>query len=472
MKKITVFGLALVLVLATAGTAAADVDLSGSLKTDLIWDADAETLLDAETFNLVMERDFGFDADMTVDFQVDSYRTDQVVVPDEDGNMMIVNLPQTTRETDVEISEAYVNYYTTNIDWRLGKQEINWGSAYKLQPTDYFNPQDLTGLNPLDEKVGVKAVRGTYYAPRNIEITGVVTPFFDSHKMRDVDQVSRMQQMAGSINDSIDDMFKSALKRKLEDQYHENIYNETYENLNTYQINIGKVEDDVENSQAGAKFTKRRLGDFDVSLSAYHGRDKLPTVDEEKVAEESERLITEYLKEYGTDLENAEKDFAEYHADENLDFIIYPEANRLGFDLIGDLGEIGVWTEMTYSFYDDDQFDDRLEAALGADRRFGNDLYLVGQYYHRSGRIDAEDDIHLANIYFDKPVGDFHEIEMTTLYEFETETYFLEPQFNYSLADSTVLEIGATYADSDGDQTGMLDSLAEERIYTRLKVDF
>jgi hypothetical protein len=463
MKKNVVM-LVLGLLLVTGGTVVAETDISGTLKTDLIWNADAEELLDEETFNLVIERQFGFDADLKVDLQIDSYRSGQRVVTTSEGAIS-GELPQMTRETEVGLNEAYVNYYTTNIDWKLGKQELNWGSAYKLQPTDYFSPQDLTDLDPLAEKIGIKAVQGTYYAEQDVELAGVVVPFFARHKSREVEQVKRINEQSKQIDKQLELAFKEAAV-----EYP--FVGEDYgKGLSIGQIQTEKIKDKLENAQAGAKFTKRRLGDFDLSLTAYRGRDKLPVVAEKK----TEELLEKYIKYYGKELEkgNSEpKSFTEYYSEDEFNLIVYPEASRVGFDLIGDLGQVGVWTELTYSFYNDNQFDDRLEAAVGADRRFSNDLYLVGQYYHREGRIDSEEDVNLINIYFDKPVGAYHEIEVTSLYEFETETYMIEPQFNYSLANSTVLEIGATYLENSNKGAGLTSFLSDDKVYTRLRVDF
>ncbi|MGM0421255.1 MAG: hypothetical protein ACQEQG_09695, partial [Bacillota bacterium] len=130
------------------------------------------------------------------------------------------------------------------------------------------------------------------------------------------------------------------------------------------------------------------------------------------------------------------------------------------------------WLELAYSLYDQDQFDNRLEATIGLDRRFANELYLVGQYYHRQGRLEGENDVNLATLYFEKPVADFHKIQMSSMYEFESESYLLEMQFDYSLTDSVIWQTGATYTETGSAQAGMLDTMSGDRIYTRIQVDF
>jgi hypothetical protein len=386
MKKFRVLALVMVLLLAFSITGyAKGIEVSGSINSDLVGDTDNGDISDREKVNLVLERGFGFDANMHLDLEIESDHNDQ---------------------TETKFHEAYLNYYTQNMDWRIGKQEISWGSAYKIKPTDYFNPKDLTSLKPLDDKLGVKAIKGTYYAPGRVEITGVVTPFF-----------------------------------KLTDKTIENLSMQTGSSItNPSKIESGK--DDVNNIQGGFKVTKRSFHGYDLSLSTYHGRDKLPVVDS---------LDTQATVQ-----------------------LVYPEVNRLGFDIIGDIGDIGVWTEMAYSQYKDDQYDNALETAIGADYKFDNDLYLVGQGYYKEGRTGNEAEVKAINLYTSKPVLDFHEIEVTTLYDIESETYLIEPQFNYSLANSVELQLGGTLVDSQGDgaSSGLVSTLGQDRVYTRLNIEF
>jgi hypothetical protein len=348
----------------TSTALASQLEISGSLKGDLIVSTDDGKLTDQEKVNLILEKGFGFDAEMYIDL---GFREDH-------------------NNADTDINEAYLNYYTDNMDWRIGKQLINWGSSYKLQPTDYFNPVDRTALKPLDEKLGVEAVKGIYYAPNGLEITGVVVPFFKADK------------------------------------------------LSTFIPNLRAVEDNVENMQEGFKVTKRSFKGFDLSLSGYHGFDRKPI-------------------------------------NNNMDFI-YPELNRIGFDLIGDIGEMGVWTELAYAIYQDEEFDNGLETTLGADYKWSNDLYLVLQAYYQQGRLSSENDTKVFNLHFDKPIFNFHQVEGNFIYEFETETIVLEPQFNYSLANSIELQIGGTYINSQNDDALIVATFGQDRVYTRLNIEF
>jgi len=50
---------------------------------------------------------------------------------------------------DVDIREAYVDFkgfIFDNLDLRIGRQRIAWGTADKLNPTDNLNPDDLEDI--------------------------------------------------------------------------------------------------------------------------------------------------------------------------------------------------------------------------------------------------------------------------------------------------------------------------------------
>jgi len=357
--------IACLLLIFTSTALANQLEISGSLKSDLIVSTDDGKLTDQEKINLVLEKGFGFDAEMYVDL---GFREDY------------------NNKSATDINQIYLDYYTNKMDWRIGKQIINWGSSYKLQPTDYFNPIDQTALKPLDEKIGVKAVKGIYYAPNDLEITGVVVPSFKAGK------------------------------------------------LSTVIPNLIAVEDDLKNIQEGFKVTKRSFRGFDLSLSGYHGFDQNPI--------------------------NNKMNF------------IYPKLNKIGFDLIGDIGEIGVWTELTYALYQDEELDNGLNTTLGVDYKWSNDLYLVIQAYYQQGRSSSEADKKMLNFHFDKPVFTFHQIESNVIYEFESETCVLEPQFNYSLASSIELQIGGTYINSSNEDALITATFGQNRVYTRLNIEF
>ncbi len=82
-------------------------------------------------------------------------------------------------ESKLELNQAFISGYTENVDYTLGLQAINWGTAAGFNPTDYF-----TGLN-INEAAAAGDLTGSplwagqisYFAPR-LTGTAVFAPFF------------------------------------------------------------------------------------------------------------------------------------------------------------------------------------------------------------------------------------------------------------------------------------------------------
>jgi hypothetical protein len=62
--------------------------------------------------------------------------------------------------------ESYANLYFGSVDLRIGKQNIVWGRADALNPTDVLTPKDFTLLSAKDEeerRIGTACVKLNYY---------------------------------------------------------------------------------------------------------------------------------------------------------------------------------------------------------------------------------------------------------------------------------------------------------------------
>lgn len=370
--------------------------------------------------NLVLERSLGQDAGMHLNLEFNNYGTNRI---------------QTL------IQEGYVDYYTSHIDWRFGKQIISWGSAYQIKPTDYFNSYDLTVITPGDKRLGVIAASGRYYAPARIEISAVFAPLFSTHQFGpqagELLMQNAVQQTVASLNRQVQGVL---------------IQPDPGQPAVLYE-----VSPTVGNSQGGLRITKRGLGRFDVSVSAYRGRDKFLTVDEAATA------ASVYIN--PEDPANMDR-FATVH-------LFYPRVNRLGLDLIGTLGNAGVWIDGTHSWYRNGQFNATTNLAVGADYRFANNLYLVGQGLYIQARTEGEKDIQAVMLYGSFPVLGFHEVEVVGLYDFNSQSYFFQPQFSYSLGDAVSLDLGGTVVNiQDNPFAPIASQLFGDRLYARLHVDF
>jgi hypothetical protein len=203
---------------------------------------------------------------------------------------------------DVDIREAYVDFkgfIFDNLDLRIGRQRIAWGTADKLNPTDNLNPDDLEDIWDYGRHLGSNAIKLSYYLG-SFTFTGVFIPEFVPAVLP-----------------------RGDLMLLFADDFYSNFSGE---------IDFGSIGDRVivkkpdatlkDGSKFGFKIAKRDLFGFDVSLSYVYGRDDIPIV--KKVYFQS------YL------LNPATPDSV---------ILEFPRMRVLGFDLTGEVAGFGVWAE-------------------------------------------------------------------------------------------------------------------------------
>jgi hypothetical protein len=203
---------------------------------------------------------------------------------------------------DVDIREAYVDFkgfIFDNLDLRIGRQRIAWGTADKLNPTDNLNPDDLEDIWDYGRHLGSNAIKLSYYLG-SFTFTGVFIPEFVPAVLP-----------------------RGDLMLLFADDFYSNFSGE---------IDFGSIGDRVivkkpdatlkDGSKFGFKIAKRDLFGFDVSLSYVYGRDDIPIV--KKIYFQS------YL------LNPATPDSV---------ILEFPRMRVLGFDLTGEVAGVGVWAE-------------------------------------------------------------------------------------------------------------------------------
>jgi len=85
-----------------------------------------------------------------------------------------------TSPYNLQIREAYVEFYdlfVKNLDVRIGRQRIAWGTADKLNPTDNLNAYDLEDIWDFGRHHGSDAIRARYYF-NDFYLEGDYIPFF------------------------------------------------------------------------------------------------------------------------------------------------------------------------------------------------------------------------------------------------------------------------------------------------------
>jgi len=87
---------------------------------------------------------------------------------------------------NLEIREAYVQLFgflTKNLDVKIGRQRITWGTADKLNPTDNLNPYDMEDVLDFGRHRGSVALNMEYYFGTDFSLQAVYIPIFQSANM-------------------------------------------------------------------------------------------------------------------------------------------------------------------------------------------------------------------------------------------------------------------------------------------------
>ncbi len=82
---------------------------------------------------------------------------------------------------NLEIREAYIQMFgflTKNLDLKIGRQLIVWGTADKLNPTDNLNPYDMEDILDFGRHRASDAINMNYYLNNDFSLQGVFIPFF------------------------------------------------------------------------------------------------------------------------------------------------------------------------------------------------------------------------------------------------------------------------------------------------------
>ena len=353
---------------------------------------------------------------------------------------------------NLDFREAYVDLYGflfDNLDIRIGRQRIAWGTADKLNPTDNLNPDDLEDIWDFGRHLGSDGLKASYYLG-DYTFTAVYIPIFTP-------AVLPRGDWALALSPSME-LPTGLILRNLTDAI------------------IMPKNNPKESSISGVKISKNFFG-YDFSLSYVYGRDDLPLT----------RKVT--FTPTGTP---GEIDIASE--------LIYPRMNIAGLDMAGAIANIGVWAEAAVFFPEKIMMTTDLSAlgmgvqnsialddkpyvkyVLGADYTFKNGVYINGQYLHgfihERGEDNLEDYLMFGMEWklFDEklkitPIGggveikDFKDIE-------NNYALILSPEVAYRPVVNAEITLGARWIDGENITTfGRVKN--NDELYFMIKYSF
>jgi hypothetical protein len=151
--------------------------------------------------------------------------------------------------------EGFATLHLEHVDLRVGKQIVAWGRADGINPTDNLTPRDYLVLLPQeeDQRVGTLAVRLDAYLARALSLEVFASPFFEPDQFP--------LPTAGAV------------------------------------VATQQPRHSASNSEVGVRLNKVS-GEFDWSLSYYHGYNLLPSA---SAAASSFRLYYDHIDVAGAD---------------------------------------------------------------------------------------------------------------------------------------------------------------------------
>jgi len=346
-----------------------------------------------------------------------------------------------------EMYEAYADVYgllLDNLDMRIGKQRIAWGTADKLNVVDNLNPDDFEDILDFGRKIPTMSLRLDYY-PGDYTVTGVFIPVFTPARM---------------LSSSWQVPVPFPLPPEL--------------TLRTLSDEIILPRNRPQDAATIGLRIKKTLLDYDCSLSYMFGRDDwaLPT--------EAEIIPIDTL---GT-------------TDVHLT-LEYQKQQIIGMDLAGTVGDVGIWAEGALFLPDDKIFttvispvgnqqqlalDDEpyFKYVVGGDYTFKNGIYVNAQYMHgffTDRGVDGLEDYFLIAV--EKKY--FHEeikvrvaaaIEITDFDDIENRSaLFGGPELIYYPTDNAEIILGGLLLDGNSStQFGQFSN--NDEVYFKVKYSF
>ena len=347
----------------------------------------------------------------------------------------------------LEIYEGYVDIYgllLDNLDMRIGKQRIAWGTADKLNVVDNLNPDDFEDILDFSQKLPTMSLRLDYY-PGDFTVTAVMIPVFTP---------------ARSLPPSWEAPIRLSLSSDMD--------------LRTLDDEVILPDNRPEKSAAIGIRIQKAILDYDWSLSYVYGRDEwaIPT----KV------------------------DIVEVDTLDSVDVHLtleFPRQHVVGADMAGAIGDIGVWAEGAVFLPEKKIYtrvispeetqeqlaldnEPHFKYVVGGDYTFRNGIYINAQYLHGfftdRGAGNLEDYFLIA---FEKKF--FHEdLKVRTVFAAEVadfsdfknrSAFFGGPEVTYYPKDNVELVAGSFLLGGDSStQFGQFRS--NDEIYLKVKYSF
>ncbi len=265
---------------------------------------------------------------------------------------------------NLDIREAYVEVYgflSDDLDLKVGRQHINWGTADRFNPTSTLNSPDLEDILDFGRRMGSDAISLQWHFSHTTSLQGIFVPLF---------------RPANLPLGAFSDLF--AIQADLPEGI----------SIHKYSDNLLTPQNTLRDASSFGFRLRSFLWNTDVSLSYVYGRHAIPVPTQVELTSVSQSQV-------------------DMHAT-----LLFPRHHVIGADLAGSIGRVGVWAEAAVFIPEEEvtmlliappmpeqttmiEKEPYVRFVVGGDYTFRRGTYLNMQYVrgflHESGKGNLND---------------------------------------------------------------------------------
>jgi len=324
------------------------------------------------------------------------------------------NLSDFSPESEFKLEKAYLDFWLSAGELKVGKQRIAWGSGYFFNPTDLINPLKEEGRSEINPRQSTDSIFGSYYLGKGALQGVIVTDFQQLGPDNNAEAAEMARELSPNLNGS-----------------------------------VVLPEDFSEELEYALRYTTV-INYYDFSLIYYQGREDYPYLSFINFGTTKPEVVFNYpeKKAFGLDFSGT---------------------------LAG--GEVGVWAEATYTEPDvgsnylqsiiglDYTFENGIHLLGEYYRDESLSNFIPGQKVENNDFLGLESDYNLT---------DLMKLRVSLLTPFESNFYLLNGELNYSIAQD--MELKAGFNQSENEEGTIFEDnelfSADDNIYLELSYYF
>lgn len=321
---------------------------------------------------------------------------------------------------EYRLMESFAYLHLEQVDLRVGRQVTDWGSSYRIQPTERLKPLDFKSRDKRGRGEGLDTIILDYrFGPSTL--TGIVARDFAPHILP---------------KKMVEDWVYEMLEEMGVDERPHLVFNEPdLKGLRDNQYALKWMREDL-------------FPGMNLSLSYVWGYEQYPGI----LEEERERIEEEVAR------------------GESLDemTLTYRETRGLGLHVTTPLAKLLLCLEAHYSMNEEEE--KTFEMAVGGEYTWGGGTSTLLQYYQKKeDHILRNEREEVLTLHLKRPLSENHSLHVDTHIYLPERRIHINPVLNLIFADRIKLSIGSFL---EGREEGGTLLRGGEEIYTSISYYF